>query len=144
MKTRLVCLALGCLGVLTALVPACSGDNQEGPEVTCADLQCGKVNACQEGIIAQCADGQTVRYHACSSDKELCGYDWQVPGQYRCEAATTDCEGCRPDGPGCSATGGSGGSGGSALGGTGGGTGGSGGSGGSALGGTGGGAGAGG
>jgi hypothetical protein len=95
------CVALGCFGALAALAPACSGNNQEGPEVTCADLQCGRINACQEGIIAQCADGVNVRYHACSSDKELCGYDWQIPGQYRCEAASTDCEGCRPDGPGC-------------------------------------------
>ena len=104
------CLMLGCFGTLAALAPACSGNNQEGPEVTCADLQCGRINACQEGIIAQCADGVNLRYHACSSDKELCGYDWQIPGQYRCEAATTDCEGCRPDGPGCAA-GGSGGGG---------------------------------
>jgi hypothetical protein len=111
------CLVLGCLGLLAALAPACSGNNQEGPEVTCADLQCGRINACQEGIIAQCADGVNVRYHACSSDKELCGYDWQIPGQFRCESAATDCEGCRPDGPSCAAAGGGGGGGGAAQGG---------------------------
>ena len=33
----------------------------EGPEVTCADLGCGQVNACANGIIAQCVDGKTVR-----------------------------------------------------------------------------------
>jgi uncharacterized membrane protein YgcG len=97
---------LGSVGLFAALAPACSGNNQDGPEVTCADLQCGRINACQEGIIAQCADGVNVRYHACSSDQELCGYDWQIPGQYRCDVATTVCEGCVPDGPGCAAGGG--------------------------------------
>jgi hypothetical protein len=115
--TRPVLLGAAILGTLTgllaALVPACSGENQEGPLVTCADLQCGRINACQEGIIAQCSDGVTVRYHACSSEKTLCEAEWQVPGQYRCEAAMTACEGCNPDSVGC-ATGGEGGAAGAA------------------------------
>jgi hypothetical protein len=109
-------LGLSAVGALGALAPACSKSNQEGPDVTCADLQCGKINACQEGIIAQCADGVNVRWHACASDPELCGYDWQIPGQYRCDSAATDCEGCRPAIAGCGA-GGAGGGAGSATGG---------------------------
>jgi hypothetical protein len=111
------------VGLVASAVPACSGSNQEGPLVTCEDLQCGRINACAEGIIAQCADGLTVRYHACSSDATLCEADWQIPGQYRCVAAATDCEGCRPESLGCDAepVGGAGGTGGTnAAGGSGG------------------------
>jgi hypothetical protein len=119
--SRLVlCLALTALGVGYAAV-SCSLQNREGPAVTCADLDCGRINACAEGIIAQCADGQTVRYHVCSStDDELCEEDWQVPGQYRCTEYHTECEGCRPLSPGCAADGGAGGSGAAGAGGSGG------------------------
>ncbi|MFO0553235.1 MAG: hypothetical protein U0271_32920 [Polyangiaceae bacterium] len=92
---------------------SCSLDNQTGPNVTCADLECGRVNACQEGIIAQCEDGHTVKFHACSTE-DICGYDWQTPGKFRCEKEDTDCEGCRPDRvDGCDGVGGAGGAGGS-------------------------------
>jgi len=81
---------------------ACSLHNQEGPDVTCADLGCGQINACQDSIIAQCLDGVTVQYHVCSSgSKDLCERDWQIPGWYRCAEAATDCEGCRPERSGC-------------------------------------------
>jgi hypothetical protein len=75
---------------------SCSLSNREGPEVTCADLECGRVNACEEGIIAQCVDGVTVRYHACAT-AEICEATWQVPGAYKCSYELTDCEGCRPE-----------------------------------------------
>ena len=52
-------------GAVTALAlllgPSCSLENREGPQVTCADLDCGRANAFEQGIIAQCADGLTVR-----------------------------------------------------------------------------------
>ena len=82
--------ALACLGA------ACSLENREGPEVTCAELECGRINACQEGIIAQCVDGRNVRYHVCGTDT-ACEQGWQTPGQFRCSADLTDCEGCRPE-----------------------------------------------
>ncbi|MBL8741084.1 MAG: hypothetical protein JNK04_08325, partial [Myxococcales bacterium] len=76
-------------------------DNQEGPDVTCADLECGRINACAEGIIAQCVDGRSVVYHVCSTEN-ICEAEWQIEGQYRCGEDTTDCEGCRPERNGCS------------------------------------------
>jgi hypothetical protein len=82
--------------IVVATTFACSGDNQEGPDVTCEDLECGRVNACQDGIIAQCVDGVTVRWHACG-DEYLCSAGWQIPGAYRCGESHTDCEGCRPE-----------------------------------------------
>jgi hypothetical protein len=85
---------------------ACSLGNQEGPLVTCAELECGRINACAEGIIAQCLDGVTVRYHVCSGE-DVCVSSWQIPGQYRCSFETTDCEGCRPERTGCEGGGGS-------------------------------------
>lgn len=87
-------LALGAPGL------GCSLDNQEGPDVTCADLKCGKVNACEDGIIAQCVDGKTVKWHVCSTD-DVCTATWQKEGQYRCTEEATDCEGCRPERAGC-------------------------------------------
>ena len=78
----------------------CSLDNQEGPLVTCAQLECGRINACQEGIIAQCVDGRNVVYHVCSTD-DICDAEWQVEGEYRCGEDITDCEGCRPERAGC-------------------------------------------
>jgi hypothetical protein len=93
--------------------PACSLQNAEGPNVTCADLECGRINACESGIIAQCVDGVTVRYHVCTaSADDVCAEDWQVPGQYKCLEFQTDCEGCRPERVnGCAANEGGGGSG---------------------------------
>ena len=86
------------------LATSCSLQNREGPDVSCADLDCGRLNACAEGIIAQCADGQTVRFHVCSAyDKDVCEQPWQIPGQYRCTESTTECEGCDPSHPGCTA-----------------------------------------
>jgi hypothetical protein len=99
-----------------ALAPSCSLQNVEGPDVTCADLECGRINACEDGIIAQCADGKTVRYHVCkSSGEDICDEEWQTPGQFTCLEYQTECEGCRPERKeGCAyfATGGSGGTGG--------------------------------
>ncbi len=105
------------------LAPSCSLQNQEGPDVTCADLDCGRINACEEGIIAQCVDGTTVKYHVCrSSGEDICDEDWQTPGQFKCLEFQTECEGCRPertdgcaafDNPGGGGAGGAGGAGGS-------------------------------
>lgn len=86
---------LGVLLWITA-IGACSADNREGPDVTCEDLACGRINACQEGIIAQCADGIVVRHRVCTDDT-VCEADWQEPGQYKCVENATDCEGCRPE-----------------------------------------------
>lgn len=83
-----------------ALGSACSLQNQEGPDVTCADLKCGQVNACENGIIAQCVDGITVKYRVCSGD-DVCGETWQITGQFKCSFDATDCEGCRPERQGC-------------------------------------------
>jgi hypothetical protein len=99
---RTAALATALPALAFALAASCSLQNREGPDVSCADLQCGRVNACAEGIIAQCADGQTVRYHVCSPhDEDVCDEPWQLPGQYRCTESTTVCEGCDPAGPGC-------------------------------------------
>ncbi len=87
--------AAACLFAIAASA-SCSLSNREGPDVTCADLECGRVNACEEGIIAQCVDGVTVRYHACSS-AEVCEASWQEPGRFKCTYELTDCEGCRPE-----------------------------------------------
>lgn len=81
---------------LTVGAFACSLQNQEGPDVTCEELRCGQVNACQEGIIAQCVDGHTVRFHVCGTT-DVCTAEWQVEGEYRCAFEDTDCEGCRPE-----------------------------------------------
>jgi hypothetical protein len=78
----------------------CSISNQEGPDVTCAELECGRLNACQEGIIAQCADGSTVQWRVCDV-VDVCKEEWQVEGSYRCSEDDTDCEGCRPERTGC-------------------------------------------
>lgn len=95
--------ALAAAALLTAgaqLGVGCSLSNQEGPDVTCEELLCGQVNACEQGIIAQCVDGRTVKYHVCSSD-DICTATWQKPGAFRCTETATDCEGCRPERDGC-------------------------------------------
>jgi hypothetical protein len=107
--SRVAAVAVVAVG-LGALPVACSLDNQEGPNVTCADLDCGRVNACKDGIIAQCVDGKTVRFHVCGTD-DICTSSWQVPGQFRCDFEDTDCEGCRPERRGCDDVPGSGGGG---------------------------------
>jgi hypothetical protein len=96
---------LGAPLLLLALVVAatCSLSNQVGPDVTCADLKCGQVNACQEGIIASCADGKTLKFHVCDENgQDICEEDWQRPGQYRCDEFDIECDGCRPERKGCS------------------------------------------
>lgn len=81
----------------------CSVLNRFGPEVTCADLGGGDVNACSDGIIATC-DGERVRYRVCEDDyeeisaRDLCEAPWQIEGAYK----------CAPDGSGGSGGGGSG------------------------------------
>ena len=94
------------LSLFTLLVTAstCSLGNKEGPDVTCESLQCGKINACREGIIASCADGETVKFHVClSTGEDICEEDWQVSGQFKCDEFMAECEGCRPERAGCSA-----------------------------------------
>ena len=68
--------------LLLVLATACSLANREGPEATCADLESGAVNACQEGIIATCKSA-TMRYEVCD-DKAACSAAWQEPGKFRC------------------------------------------------------------
>lgn len=105
---------------LCALVPTCSASNHEGPDVTCADLQCGRLNACKEGIIASCLDGKTVKFHVCFDNAlDICDEDWQVAGQFKCEETAPDCESCQPGGPGCGGVATSGGDGGNGGGGSG-------------------------
>ncbi len=97
-----------CWWLAAATVAACSLDNREGPNVTCAQLECGRINACKNGIIAQCVDGNTVRFHVCKTNgDDVCNEDWQTFGQYRCSEYETECEGCRPERvDGCDAFGG--------------------------------------
>ena len=103
--------------VAFSLAAHCSLSNQEGPPADCALLECGRINACADGIIAQCADGKTLEYRVCSTD-DVCTLEWQVTGQFRCSQEATDCEGCRPEREGCDdpeLLGGSGGTGGSST-----------------------------
>lgn len=98
--------ALGALSlvILLAAIPTCSYSNHEGPDVTCEQLECGRLNACKDGIIASCLDGQTVKYFVCYENAlDICGEDWQTPGQYRCEENNPDCTSCSPTAPGCGA-----------------------------------------
>lgn len=79
-------LVLSCIVVFMV---ACSLLNRNGPNVTCADLQGGAINACQDGIIASCANGTTVTWQVCADTQstdgaEVCSAEWQRPGQYRC------------------------------------------------------------
>ncbi len=128
-KTKLTTSALKWLAFATVvatpmwMAPACSLQNLDGPDVTCADLECGRINACEDGIIAQCSDGKTVKFHVCkSSGENICEEDWQTYGEFRCLEFQTECEGCRPervDGCGFFADGGAGGTGGDGSGGDG-------------------------
>jgi hypothetical protein len=93
--------------LLAALQGACSLSNREGPDVSCADLQNGRYNACREGIIAYCKDGVTVKYKVCTEDfeegnetvdaDEICEVYWQVEGEFRCMRSEPLCFGCNPD-----------------------------------------------
>ena len=100
MRRTAKALGWGLALALVAAGAACSLDNQEGPDVTCEALRCGQINACENGIIAQCVDGRTVLFHVCSTD-DICGAEWQDAGRYRCAEEDTDCEGCRPERDGC-------------------------------------------
>lgn len=72
-------------GLLFFLVaPSCSVLNRQGPDVTCAVLDDGAVNACEEGIIATCFDGAV--YYAACDDANACEASWQIPGAYRCSS----------------------------------------------------------
>lgn len=88
------------IAVAACAVVGCSLLNQEGPTSTCEQLMCGKINACEDGIIAQCVDGQNMQYHACEL-ADACEQSWQIKGAYRCAVEDTDCEGCRPERSGC-------------------------------------------
>lgn len=78
--------------VLAVTLAACSSLNREGPSVTCADLKAGSVNACKQGIIASCKDGNAVSYQVCTdgnNPESLCEASWQVPGAYQCQQTGT-------------------------------------------------------
>lgn len=78
---------------------SCSSLNREGPPVTCADLNGGAVNACQQGIIASCKDGKTVTYQVCTdgtNPDQVCGDTWQVKGRYQCTQSSTGNATCIP------------------------------------------------
>lgn len=91
-----------CLTVALFSGSGCSVLNRFGPEVSCDEL--GENNACSDGIIASCSDGEHVRYQVCEDDvdeisaSDLCEAPWQIEGAYQ----------CAPDGSGGSGGGGSG------------------------------------
>jgi hypothetical protein len=76
--------------VLAAVCGGCSIFNREGPDVSCGDLGNGASNACENGIIASCADGQQITYEVCTNEidgvaaMDLCGASWQASGAFRC------------------------------------------------------------
>lgn len=70
---------------------SCSGLNRTGPSVTCADLNDGAKNACQEGIIASCKGG-SVTYEVCTAGntpEQVCGETWQTSGAFKCTQSST-------------------------------------------------------
>jgi cysteine-rich repeat protein len=77
--------SLGSLG-------GCSELNREGPLVSCEQLGGGRLNACQDGIIATCESGE-VRYQVCP-DAKACEASWQSGGAYRCGEADSFPEAC--------------------------------------------------
>lgn len=94
---------LSIVGLLFLVTVACSSLNREGPNVTCADLQGGAINACQQGIIASCRDGKKVTYQVCTNDvgdttaEQLCSASWQTKGAYKCEhSGASDAGGTAP------------------------------------------------
>jgi hypothetical protein len=68
----------------------CSVLNRHGPDVTCEDLANGQINACADGIIAYCTDGEEVTYEVCTEEvdgtdaSDLCEAPWQSDGAFRC------------------------------------------------------------
>jgi hypothetical protein len=98
---KALALALALLS-LCAAAATCSTSNHEGPDVTCQDLECGRRNACLDGIIASCLDGKTVKFHVCLGNADdICDEDWQIDGQFRCDEYTPDCESCWSRSEGC-------------------------------------------
>lgn len=92
------CLGALLIGLAILSNGSCSLYNTEGPDVSCEDLQCGRINACQNGIIASCGDGKTMKFHVCTEEaKDICGESWQKKGEYKCESHDIECEGCRPE-----------------------------------------------
>jgi len=72
------------IAVACVVSPSCfSRLNREGPQVTCAELQGGKINACKDGIIASCSDGARVTYEVCD-DKDACEDAGQKQGRFVC------------------------------------------------------------
>ena len=67
---------------LSIVLPACSLVNRDGPDVSCADLRQGEINACEQGIIARCEDGE-VTFEVCD-DYKACEVPEQLEGAYRC------------------------------------------------------------
>lgn len=93
--------------VLTTLLVmpfGCSFLNRFGPEVDCEDLQNGAINACKDGIIASCSDGENVTFQVCDEEiddvsaSDICEAPWQFDGAFR----------CAPDGTGGAGGGGGG------------------------------------
>lgn len=80
--TRVVAWAV-LWGTAVVVSPGCSQFNREGPDVTCGDLDSGATNACREGIIARCPDGERVTYEVCE-EETICEEPWQDPGLFRC------------------------------------------------------------
>jgi hypothetical protein len=72
----------------STLLVSCSLLNRTGPDVSCADLQNGAINACKDGIIASCISGQ-VTYQVCT-DSSDCDQSWQTPGAYVCGSIQSD------------------------------------------------------
>lgn len=113
------------LAVLTLLLAGCSILNREGPDVTCADLNNGAKNACEDDIIATCVDGK-VTFEVC--DVGACSETWQTDGRFRCSqddpvpqgSGGTGGTGASGGSGGTSGTGGSSGTGGAGTGGSGG------------------------
>jgi cysteine-rich repeat protein len=76
--------ALALLALLLALssLTSCSQLNREGPAAGCDELGGGRVNACQQGILAICEAG-AMRYRVCP-DEAACEAAWQHAGAFRC------------------------------------------------------------
>jgi len=70
------------------LLGGCSLLNREGPEVTCEALEGGAVSACEDSVIARCADGVTVTYEVCDTKlipgDDICEASWQDRRNHRC------------------------------------------------------------
>ncbi len=76
------------IGILLGLAgPACSLFNREGIELTCEQLENGAKNACQEGIITSCVEGEVV-YRVCELES-ACKQPWQVRDAFGCGESET-------------------------------------------------------